>query len=195
MGRRPALSALRPRLDLLSGGHRHDPEPWDRARTNGVPQSLAERLCITLHLIGTIRKDLGWKTPFREFDSLLLEWSVFVGSWVKALIPVVEGDGQEKPVVPPGLDGRLVDVEFFRDFMKGQQAGFPQPVIATVEIVLAPDLLDHGTVERVTPSRDLATVVEDRGDLSVGMAVEQPVDLEHDLLRCLSHLPGRWWQR
>jgi predicted nucleic acid-binding protein len=44
---------------------------------------MANRLCITLHLIGSIRKDLGWKASFREFDSLSLEWSIFVGPWVQ----------------------------------------------------------------------------------------------------------------
>ncbi len=84
---------------------------------------MAKRLCITLHLIGSIWKDLGWKASFREFDSLSLEWSIFVGPWVEALIPVVEGHGQEKPFVSPGLDGGVVDVKFFRDLMKSQQAG------------------------------------------------------------------------
>jgi hypothetical protein len=53
-------------------------------------------------------------------------------------------------VVAPGLDRLLVDVEFLPDLMEGQQARFAQSLVAALEIVLAPDLLDHGAVERLS---------------------------------------------
>ena len=129
-----------------------DQEARDRSSSFRARKALAKRLCITLHLIGPIRKDLGWKASFREFDPLSLEWGILVGPWVEALIPVVEGHGQEKPVVAPCLDRPLVDLEFFGDFLKCQHAGFPQPLVASLEIVGAPDLLDHSGAEPFTGS-------------------------------------------
>jgi hypothetical protein len=87
-----------------------------------------------------------------------------------------------------------MDVQQVWDLLNGQQAGVPQSLVATFQTVFPPDLLYDETVECLARTRDMATVIENRGDLAVGVTVKQAVDLDHDLSRGLSHLPGRWRQ-
>jgi hypothetical protein len=87
-----------------------------------------------------------------------------------------------------------MDVKQVGDLFDGQQSAVPQSLIATLQAVFPPDFLYDETVECLARTRDMATVIENGGDLTVGVAFKQTVDLDHDLLRGLSHLPSRWRQ-
>ena len=63
------------------------------------------------------------KASFREFGSLLLDGRVLSRVRVETLVPVVEGNGKQEPVVTPDLDGFRVDMEHVRDLVESQQAG------------------------------------------------------------------------
>ncbi len=110
--------------------------------------------------------------PFREFGSLLLDRCVWPGVWVEALVLVVEGNGEQKAVVAPELDGLRVDVEHPGDFVESQQAGVAQTLVAALERVVASDVTDHKPVECSAFAGGKATIIEDGGDLPLGVRVE-----------------------
>ncbi len=130
------------------------------------------------------------EASLREFDSLSLDGRVLSRVRIETLVPVVEGDREQEAVVTPGLDGLRVDMEQVHDLVECQQAGIAQALVASLEGVVTSDSADDAHVECSALAGGEAAVVEDGGDLSLCMRVEESVDLVNDLLWGLSFLPG-----
>ena len=78
------------------------------------------------------------------------------------------------------MDGSLADTEFGRHFRRRQKSGFPQPLIAALEAIAAPDVSDQAVVETAAFAGAQATIVELRGDLGLRVLVQQAVDFRND---------------
>lgn len=101
------------------------------------------------------------ESPLREFGPCCLKGGVVSRVRVEALVLVVEGNGEQEPVITPGLHSFRVDMEHVCDFVESQQAGVAKTLVA------APSAWE----------------------------LSKSVDLQDDLFRSLSFLPGRWRQR
>ena len=70
-----------------------------------------------LHLIGRVKRDLGFRASFSEFQALAFSWAMsFVWHFVEAFSFVAVDVSYQKSVFMPCGDGGVVYVEFFGDF-------------------------------------------------------------------------------
>jgi hypothetical protein len=119
-----------------------------------------------------------------------------VGAWrvVELLSVVVVSLATDKTGVVPGFDGASGHAEGGGHFGQGEQAGLAQALSAAAWPVVADDAGDDESVEGTALAAGEAAVVEDVGDLGVGVVVEQVVDGGHDLGCGLAQQPG-WFER
>jgi len=113
---------------------------------------------------------------FAELASLGAGWRVLAGRRVEALAFVVEGVAGDEPGVVPDLDGFGGHAEAAGHLGQGEHAGVAESLLAAAEPVVVADVADDEPVEGAAFAAGQAAVVEDGGDLGVGVAVEELVD-------------------
>jgi hypothetical protein len=74
--------------------------------------------------------------------------------------------------VVPDLDGAGEDAEDCGGFLEGEQALVTQSLFAAAELVVVADVADGEPVEGAAFAAGQAAVVEDAGDLGVGVVIE-----------------------
>jgi hypothetical protein len=79
--------------------------------------------------------------------------------------------------------------------VEGQQPAFAEPVVARFEAIPAPDVTDDDGGEVLVGAGAEAALVQEYGDLRLGMVIQQPVDLGHGRGAGLPHLPRRRRER
>jgi hypothetical protein len=82
----------------------------------------------------------------------------------------------DEPGVVPDLDGFGGHAEAAGHLGQGEHAGVAESLLAAAEPVVVADVADDEPVEGAAFAAGQATVVEDGGDLGVGVAVEELVD-------------------
>ena len=113
---------------------------------------------------------------FAEFASLCPGRRVGAGRRVEALAFVVVGVPGDEPGVVPDLDGFGGHAEAAGHLGQGEHAGVAEPLFAAAQPVLVADVADDEPVEGAAFAAGQAAVVEDAGDLGVGVVVEELVD-------------------
>lgn len=113
---------------------------------------------------------------FAELASLRAGWRVGAGRRAEALALVVEGVAGDEPGVVPDLDGLGGHAEAVGHLGQGEHAGVAEPLLATAEPVFVADVADDEPVEGAAFAAGQAAVVEDGGDLAVGVVIEELVD-------------------
>jgi hypothetical protein len=78
----------------------------------------------------------------------------------------------DEPGVVPGLDGSGRDAELAGELGQGEHAGVAESLLAAAQAVVVADVADDERVERAAFAAGQAAVVEDAGDLGVGVVVE-----------------------
>ena len=95
-----------------------------------------------------------------------------------------------EPGVVPGLDGSGGDAEPCGGFGQGGHAGVAEALFAAAQPVVVADVADGEPVEGAAFAAGQAAVVEDAGDLGMGVAVESLIDGGDGLGGCGAHLGG-----
>ena len=111
-----------------------------------------------------------------EADALLDAGRVGARMRVEAGVLVVVLLALDQSGAVPLPDGRDADVEEYGEFGGGQQAAVAQAVVAVAELVVLADVTDQESVEGASFAAGQAALVEDVGDLGVGVVVEEPVE-------------------
>jgi hypothetical protein len=93
------------------------------------------------------------------------------------LVLVVVGVGSEQSVPPPNLDRRRADSKLRCDLGERQHTGFAEPDEARFETMRPLDPPDAGAMDRTSLDRANPPLVEDPGDLRMGVGMEQAIDL------------------
>ena len=112
------------------------------------------------------------EASFAEFASLCPGWRVGAGRRVEALAFVVVGVPGDEPGVVPGLDGFGGHAEAAGHLGQGEHAGVAESLLAAAQPVLLADVADDEAVEGAAFAAGQAAVVEDAGDLGVGVVIE-----------------------
>ena len=111
-------------------------------------------------------------SSFAELASLRAGRGVGAGRRVEALAFVVVGVPGDESGVVPDLDGSGGHAEAVGDLGQGEQAGVAESLLAAAQPVLVADVADDEPVERAAFAAGQAAVVEDAGDLGVGVVIE-----------------------
>jgi len=77
----------------------------------------------------------------------------------------------------PGLDGLGIDRQRVRNFIEGQHTQVAEPIIARLEPVVLLDASDVSSCEALAFAGTQPALIEDRCGRTIGMVMEQPVDL------------------
>jgi hypothetical protein len=101
---------------------------------------------------------------------------VGAGRRVEALAFVVVGVPGDEPGVVPDLDGFGGHAEAAGHLGQGEHAGVAESLLAAAQPVLVADVADDEPVEGASFAAGQAAVVEDDGDLGVGVVIEELVD-------------------
>jgi hypothetical protein len=78
----------------------------------------------------------------------------------------------DEPGVVPGLDGSGGHAEQRGGLGQGQHASVAESLLAAAQAVVVADVADHEPVEGAAFAAGHAAVVEDAGDLGMGVSVE-----------------------
>ena len=95
----------------------------------------------------------------------------------------------------PDFHRRRTDPETLGHLVEGEQASGPQVAEAVLETAAEADLAYPEAVEGLVGIRAQSALVQDRGDLGVGVAVKQVVNRLHGLGRSLAQQVGWKWSR
>src|SRR5207344_1276393 len=98
----------------------------------------------------------------------------------------------DEPGVVPGLDGSGGDAELAGELGQGEHAGVAESLLAAAQVVVVADVADDERVEGAAFAAGQAAVVEDAGDLGVGVVVEELVDGGDGGGGGLAELGGGW---
>jgi hypothetical protein len=113
---------------------------------------------------------------FAEFASLCPGRRVLAGRRVEALALVVAGVAGDEPGVVPDLDGFGGHSQAAGHLGQGEHAGVTESLLAAAQPVFVADVADDEAVERAAFAAGQAAVVEDAGDLGVGVVIEELID-------------------
>src|SRR3990170_4377258 len=119
-------------------------------------------------VLGTRRSVFAWKPA--------VGWTVLLGS-IQPLAHLVADPRLEASLVTPPADGRPPDAELGGDLRAGQHAGGEQAFLEAREPRRGSDPLDADRIEGLPGAGPQAALVEDRGDLGVGVLVQERVHL------------------
>jgi transposase len=118
---------------------------------------------------------------------------VDVGRLVEPFVAVVELVGGEQPRGVPGLDRAVLHAESLCGFGDGEHAVGAEAVVAAGESVADAQAVNDGGGEWVAVEGALALLVEQSGDVSLGVVVEQLIDRVDQLGGGAAELAdGRW---
>src|SRR5262249_11536963 len=109
---------------------------------------------------------------FAEFASLCPGRRVGAGRRGEALALVVVGVPGDEPGVVPDLDGFGGHAEAAGHLRQGERGGVTESLLAAAQPVLVADVADDEAVEGAAFAAGQAAVVEDAGDLVVGVVIE-----------------------
>ena len=98
----------------------------------------------------------------------------------QALAVVAEKRGGEAALARPALDRGWMGTEHLGNLRQRQEAASAQAGVSIGQGVLLAQVDDDSGGEPVGDARVQAARVEDLGDLRVGVAIEEPIDLGHD---------------
>src|ERR1019366_3263851 len=96
----------------------------------------------------------------------------------------------DEPGVVPGLEGSGGHAELAGELGQGEHAGVAESLLAAAQAVVVADVAHDERVEGAAFAAGQAAVVEDAGDLGVGVAVEELVDGGDGLGGRLAELGG-----
>jgi hypothetical protein len=99
------------------------------------------------------------------------------GRVVELFVAVVRCAGCEQAGAAPGFDRVVVHAELFGDIGQGEHPGGMESGLVAAKLVALGEALDEMAGERLAAKRADAVLVEDRGDLALGVIVEELVDL------------------
>jgi hypothetical protein len=136
---------------------------------------LVETVAVESDILGGFMRCCGsgaGGAPFAELASLCPGWRVLAGWRVEALAFVVVGVAGDESGVVPGLDGSGGHAELAGELGQGEHAGVAESLLAAAQAVVVADVADDERVEGAAFAAGQALVVEDAGDLGVGVVVE-----------------------
>ena len=129
----------------------------------------------------------GYRLPPREPLPRLFRGRR-VGDFEQAVAGVAIDVTAQDPGLAPFVDGASGHSKLPGDLVAAQKSAIAQPLIAGLQGITLSHHADQlrGEGEAVTAS--VSALVEDFGDLAIGVVVQQPVDLGDDFLAGLVHL-------
>jgi hypothetical protein len=115
--------------------------------------------------------------------------------FVQELALVVVGVSPKQAAPSPSFNRIYLDAKHGGHLFLGEHPAFTQTVVTDFQTVLPPNVPHDDEVEVAVGARAEPTLVQDLGDLRLGVLIQQTINLRHNQRARLAHLPRRQRER